>query len=216
MRVAALYAYPVKSCGAVALAQASFDVAGLAGDRRFALLDRAGRALTQREAPALARIVPRVAADGLHLDLGGLEQVFYPFEAFRDPLAAQSGPLEAYLGEPVRLVMLPSEARRAFVDAQPVLVVNAASVAALGLPDGLARYRANVVVEEAPALAELGWRRLHGADIELECIEACLRCEVVGQPALRRLAAVADMKFGVYCRVARGGRLRAGEALHAA
>ncbi|MFG2824157.1 MOSC domain-containing protein [Kitasatospora sp. NPDC048365] len=51
----ALHVYPLKSARGLDLAQVGAEPWGLAGDRRWMLADPAGRALTQRQNPALAR-----------------------------------------------------------------------------------------------------------------------------------------------------------------
>lgn len=52
-----LFVYPLKSARGIALHSGSVGVRGLAHDRRFMLVDPAGRFLTQREVPAMARLV---------------------------------------------------------------------------------------------------------------------------------------------------------------
>jgi uncharacterized protein YcbX len=78
-RIAALFVYPVKGCAGVAVATARVSVRGLAldaqppgvGDREFMLVDARGRFVSQREQPALARIRPTLARDGLVLEADG-------------------------------------------------------------------------------------------------------------------------------------------------
>ena len=238
MRVAALFAYPVKSCSALALDAADLDALGLAGDRRFAFVDGNGRALTQREHPQLATIRPSLDARALHLDLGGLGEFGVGRSAFTEPIgvdvwgarvqglaAPESAlaPAAHYLGAAVRLVLLDPSACRAFSDSQPVLVATTRMLARLNAvlaqPVGMERFRPNVVVDGD---AE-EWRSLRGEQVELEHSEPCGRCEMTtidqasgarrGQEPLRTLNERFDGKFGLYCRVARAGRLRVGETL---
>ncbi|MGJ8514451.1 MOSC domain-containing protein [Carnimonas bestiolae] len=56
VRVAALYCYPVKGLGAVALPHSVVGGEGLAWDRRWMVVDSAGRFVTQRQLPAMAAI----------------------------------------------------------------------------------------------------------------------------------------------------------------
>ncbi|MGW8282097.1 MAG: MOSC domain-containing protein [Gemmatimonadota bacterium] len=63
-RLTGLYLYPLKSAAALSVDRASVDAIGLAGDRRWMLVNQQGRALTQRELPRLARIHAIAAADG--------------------------------------------------------------------------------------------------------------------------------------------------------
>ncbi|WP_042391207.1 MOSC domain-containing protein [Streptacidiphilus melanogenes] len=63
-RLTALRIHPVKSFHAQALETASVEPWGLAGDRRWMLVQPDGEVLTQREDPRLARFQARVDADG--------------------------------------------------------------------------------------------------------------------------------------------------------
>jgi len=67
--VTSLHFYPIKSCRAVTLEQAFVGPRGLEvgriGDRRWMLADAAGRMVTQRERPALARVTIALEADRL-------------------------------------------------------------------------------------------------------------------------------------------------------
>ncbi|CAJ1447369.1 unnamed protein product [Effrenium voratum] len=61
-----LHRYPVKSCLGEELASAELVEEGILGDRSFVVESR-GRALTQREVPALARIAARLAPQKLQM-----------------------------------------------------------------------------------------------------------------------------------------------------
>jgi hypothetical protein len=223
VRIAALCAYPVKSCGAVALEEAALGPLGFANDRRFAFVGADGRTLTQRDQPLLAAIRPQLDAHGLRLDLGGVAQVKVPLDAFGLQAASD------FLGRPVRLVALEDGAKRAFVDAEPLLVVTIAALGALNsrleAPVGIERFRANVVIEGARLREELQWRSLAGDEAILECLAPCERCEVTtidqwsgarcGEEPLRSIKERFGGEFGIYCRVAHGGRLKRGESLRA-
>jgi uncharacterized protein YcbX len=117
--------------------------------------------------------------------------------------------------------MLDPQAPRAFVDSKPILVVTSEMLARLQMPEiGMERFRANVVLE-----GDREWRELRGEETVLEYAEPCSRCEVTtidqasgerrGPEPLRTLTERFAGNFGVYCRVARPGRLRRGEMLHA-
>ena len=56
MRVTGIFLYPLKSAAAFAVQGAELDRLGLAGDRRWMLVDGEARALTQRQVPRLARV----------------------------------------------------------------------------------------------------------------------------------------------------------------
>jgi uncharacterized protein YcbX len=75
--VAGLFAHPVKSCRAVALEQATVGPRGIELDRHWMFVDPAGRFVSQRTEPALARITALAEHDGdddgerLHLSAPG-------------------------------------------------------------------------------------------------------------------------------------------------
>lgn len=74
--------YPIKSCAGIALEQAEITSLGLAGggvrDREWMLVDVDGNLLTQREIPAMALVVPRVAGATLAVDAPGLSTLHIP------------------------------------------------------------------------------------------------------------------------------------------
>lgn len=221
MRISRLYIYPVKGCRAVAVDEAALGPLGLEHDRRFAFVGADGRAVTQREQPLLATIRPTVEQNALRLDFGGLTETAIAFDDFR----ARAVPLNVasnYLGVEVALVMLDADALRSFADSKPVLVTTTGMLAELGVPGvGMERFRPNVVLE-----GNEQWRELRGRDAVLEYVEPCSRCEVTtidqasgarrGPEPLRTLNERFAGNFGVYCGVARSGRLRRGETLSAA
>lgn len=53
MTLSGFFVYPVKSCVGVALTSAVLDRFGLAGDRRWLLVDADNRFLPQRSLPAM-------------------------------------------------------------------------------------------------------------------------------------------------------------------
>jgi uncharacterized protein YcbX len=74
MRVTSIHTYPIKGCYRVDQDRATVEPWGLAGDRRWLIVDAdTGRALTQREEPGLTRIrpVPLPAGGGLKLRTTG-------------------------------------------------------------------------------------------------------------------------------------------------
>ena len=67
MHLSGLLLYPVKSLRGVAVNAADIDALGLAGDRRFLVVDEVGRFLTQRSQARMALIA--TAIDATHLTL---------------------------------------------------------------------------------------------------------------------------------------------------
>lgn len=241
MRVAALYAYPVKACRGHALQSATLDALGFEGDRRFAFVLPGGTTLTQRDQPLLATISPEVDARELRLDLGGLQRLAVRLADFSSGMVVDvwgnrvearaapreaTGPVADYLGIELRLVALAPAARRGFADSEPVLVATTGMLASLNgklsSPVGMERFRPNVVLEGDDA----DWRTLRATEVLLERAKPCGRCEVTtidqasgarrGDEPLRTLNERFDGNFGIYCRVSRTGRLRVGETLQPA
>jgi uncharacterized protein YcbX len=99
------------------------------------------------------------------------------------------------LGRPCRLVRWSEQALRqvnpahartqsatAFTDGYPVLLMNEASVADLSQRAGkripMNRFRPNLVVKDAPAYAEDGWRKIRCGELELDVVKPCSRCAI--------------------------------------
>jgi uncharacterized protein YcbX len=236
VRVLELHIYPVKACRAVALDEAALGPLGLEHDRRFAFVDKNGRALTQREYPLLATVQPSLEADALHLDLGGLADLAIRSNEFPERVlvdvwgkriagraapASLVAPAAEYLGTRLQLVALDPSSERSFADSRPVLVTTIAMLAKLNVAEiGMERFRPNIVLEGAE-----GSTSLQGNEVLLERDKPCGRCEVTtidqasgarrGPEPLRTLTERFGGDFGVYYRVARPGRLRRGETLSA-
>jgi len=122
--------YPVKSCRGQELETAAVERWGLAGDRRWMLVDEAGETVTAREHRELLLIRPRLRADGgLEVSASGQDDLVVPRPAAggrlvdvtvfgRAPFGATPAGHEAdawfskILGEPVRLVFCDDPNRR--------------------------------------------------------------------------------------------------------
>lgn len=70
-RVSGLHLYPVKSLRGFAVDSADVDDLGLAGDRRFLVVDPTGRFLTQRALPRMALIATALSPDHLAISADG-------------------------------------------------------------------------------------------------------------------------------------------------
>ena len=66
--ILSLHTYPVKSCGGVTHTQVGVSPAGLAYDRQWAVIDDAGRLLTQRSHPRMALVQPALDETALFLN----------------------------------------------------------------------------------------------------------------------------------------------------
>ena len=209
MHVAALTLYPVKGLRGLSLDQAVVERCGLEGDRRWAVARPGGKVLTQRDLPAMARIDAWYEGDALRLEAagyGGVEArptdvpVTVDVWGARVPACAGSAAASAWLcrvlGAPCTLAYMADPAARAvtpdlarpgdvvsLADGFPLLVANAASVAdlngRLAVPVGAERFRANLLVDGAPAWAEDGWARIEAGPVIFRLASPCSRCKVI-------------------------------------
>jgi uncharacterized protein YcbX len=159
--LASVHIYPLKGCRAVDLGEAAVEPWGLAGDRRWLLVDSGFRFISQREHASMARLVVRYGPGaGITVSSEGYPPVFIATPGPAEPLkvtvwrstvlAAAAGPeadawFSAYLGEPARLVYLNDPTRRgvdpefgrdgdvvSFADGYPLLLTSAGSLGQLG------------------------------------------------------------------------------------
>jgi uncharacterized protein YcbX len=149
--------YPVKSCRGIGHDVAVLTEAGLEHDREWMFVTPAGRFLTQRETPALAKVEVAIGQDGLRLFAAGSGEVSVslndpgtprPVTVWRDRCVAfdQGDEVAAWatglLGREVRLVRFgptarrlsdpawtgPLEADNRFSDGFPLLILSRASL----------------------------------------------------------------------------------------
>ena len=79
MRLTYLATYPIKSCYRVETDSAEVEPWGLAGDRRWLVVDEQAKLITQRDCPRLGRIRPRYTQRGLVLEAPGAADLEVPF-----------------------------------------------------------------------------------------------------------------------------------------
>ncbi|CAM5296329.1 MULTISPECIES: MOSC domain-containing protein [Streptomyces] len=159
--VDSIHVHPVKAFRGLSPREAVVEPWGLAGDRRWALIDHGGKVVTQREQPRLALAAAEpLAGGGLRLSAPGRPPltVEVPEPAATVPVNVFGTKVEgvpadpaahawcsAYLGFEVRLVHMDDPATRrpvdpeyalpgemvSFADGYPLLVTTVASLAAL-------------------------------------------------------------------------------------
>jgi MOSC domain-containing protein len=158
--IASLHVYPVKSCRGIALDTSPVGERGLAFDREWMIVDRAGRFVTQRDLPHLALIEPSLTGAALELEAPGAPRLTVPLDlggtalpvtVWNDSFAAidQGDGAAAWLSSvlhlPLRLVRFDRAVRRlcnvtyvgdsgahtGFADAYPLLILSEASLADL-------------------------------------------------------------------------------------
>lgn len=150
--------YPVKSCRGQSLPSATVERCGLAGDRRWMLVDPRGRTVTARAEARLVLVTPQPTTSGLTLTAPGREPLVvevpeprptpvrvHASEVAATPAAADAHDwFSAYLDSPVRLVYLDDPERRttdpahtrpddrvSLADAYPILLTGTGSLDAL-------------------------------------------------------------------------------------
>jgi uncharacterized protein YcbX len=217
MRLGAIYTYPVKGCHRVTHDGARVEPWGLAGDRRWMIVDTEGVGVTQRDDAALVFLDAAVVPGALRLAAPGRETITIqePPPAYdmavkvftnrkaavpARPAGAEADAwLSEFLGSPVRLVFLHDPTAHVpgasaavgpmtFADGYPLLLANAASLAALNdwlleasdEPVPITRFRPNLVVDGAAPWAEDGWvgGRLRLGEVVFEAASLCDRCVV--------------------------------------
>jgi hypothetical protein len=160
VRLTALHVYPLKSAAGIAVGSVEVDEVGLRHDRRWMLVDDAGRFVSQRTHPRMALVRTALADGRLRVsapEAGTLELPMDPPEGggeidlirvwHSDRYAVDCGREAAewassFLGLPCRVVRAvepqgrervseEGKVRAGFADAEPALVVSLASLDAL-------------------------------------------------------------------------------------
>ena len=155
--LSAINRYPVKSCRGHQVPTASVEPWGLAGDRRWLVVDDEGQGMTAREHPRMLLVTPSLQADGglrlespdaPPLDVHVPEGEILPVKVHSSELAGTPAALDAsawfskIVGESARLIYLDDPTRRhpnprfarptdyvSFADAYPLLLATSASLA---------------------------------------------------------------------------------------
>ena len=158
-RLAAIHVYPIKSCAPLASTQAQVEPRGLAGDRRWMIVDAGGRFITGRQQPRLTLIRANPDGEALVLDAPGMAPLRLVPPAGGARLAstvwdstvpalpaddAAAAWISAYLGQPARFVFMDAACVRpvdprygaasdevSFADGYPLLLISQAALDAL-------------------------------------------------------------------------------------
>jgi len=123
-RLASITFYPLKSAAGVDLDASRIEARGLAGERRWMVVDPEGKCLTGREHPRIVLVRARIGDDGLRLEATGYPPVTVARAGARpvtirgaDTLGIDAGDeaaswLSALLEAPVRLVEMTDDCFR--------------------------------------------------------------------------------------------------------
>ncbi|MBA3516510.1 MAG: MOSC domain-containing protein [Rhizobiales bacterium] len=208
MQLVAVTIFPLKGARGIAVPAADMEPRGLKDDRRWMLVDPRGRCVTQREMPALARLVAEPIPQGIRLSFDGdAAEIEVPSaEADRIPvtiwnsslLLPEAKPAAKWLSrafaQPLGLVFQPDDARRpvedhaedidevSLADGFPILIVTTASFEALRREVGpdllMSRFRPNLVIDGAAAWEDDGWASIRVGAVEMDVVKPCPRCAV--------------------------------------
>ncbi|MHB8611529.1 MAG: MOSC domain-containing protein [Candidatus Dormibacteraceae bacterium] len=219
--VVEVWRYPVKSMAGERLHSCDVAETGLAGDRRWALVDgspnRAGKFLTIRQHELMLRYHARMTGDAVEVVTPGGAVVEMDGRLVAQLAAESSRPLSL------------RELEGANFDDSPVLLVNVATIAAFGAEVGMEldrrRFRANLYVDGFAPEEEVNWigRRVALGEVELEVVSRCERCVIITRDPgttvaapelLRALTETHDKCLGVYCQVTGPGRVSVGDPVH--
>ena len=160
MELASIVVHPIKSCRGIEVARARVEKRGLAGDRRWMLVDERGVFVSQREEPRLSLVDVAIEGDEILVAQRDAGELRLPRTIAEGPRAAvdvwkrpihgrvhEEGSrwFSRWLGRPLRLVHLPDVepsplvSKRALpgeevssADGYPLLVCTIASLDALG------------------------------------------------------------------------------------
>lgn len=237
MHLSAIYRYPLKSAAGESLQHCDSDAFGLQGDRRWLLVDAQGEFVSQRSTAVLCLLAAQRTDSGLALNFKGEHRQVMRPEADAPRLTvrvwgdsvealcaddASSQWISGQLRQPLRLVYMPDDARRAvdpdyavggetvsFADGFPLLLLSSAAMDALNqrlpAPVPVDRFRPNLVIQGAEAHAEDGWRQLRIGDALVELVKPCSRCVI---PSINQANAERDSSIN---RTLAGYRRRDGQ-----
>lgn len=155
-RLSGLHLYPIKSCAPLSVESAQVEARGLRHDRRWMVVDPAGRFITGRELPRLTLVHAVPDGDGLSLHAPDMPALRVPVPRTDEVLPvtvwksdvgarpcdpAADAWLGTFLGQPVRLVHMDAGVHRpvasdcaqpgdevSFADAYPLLLITRAAL----------------------------------------------------------------------------------------
>ena len=154
-----IWRYPIKSCRGERLSAAVVEPWGIAGDRRWMVVDADGAPVTAREYPQMLLVTPRLGGGLITLSSPEMPDLTVPVPSGQDlvPVSVWASDLTAapagdeaatwltkVIGDPVRLVYLDDPTRRptnpayseaddrvSFADGYPLLLTTEESLSAL-------------------------------------------------------------------------------------
>ena len=221
LRISQLFIHPIKSCGSIAVNEAPLIDTGFEYDREWMVVDQHGDLVTQRDLPRMTLIRPTLRQSDLMLRAPGMLALHLQLDAvegncrvrvWNDTVDAfDMGDLAAQwfsdcLGKPsLRLARFHPdvrrlanaqwtgtfEARTAFADQFPLLVLSTASLAELNRRLAAAGHAAVTMQRFRPNVVIDGLTDAHGEDfidtltvdspdgpVVLKLVKPCSRCSI--------------------------------------
>jgi uncharacterized protein len=193
LRIAQLFVHPIKSCGGIAVEQATLIDTGFEYDREWMVADAHGEFVSQRELPRMALVQPALRANDMVLRAPGMLALHLRLDAVEGACrvrvwddevdAFDMGDLAAqwfsdFLGQRLRLARFDPDARRlasarwtgaieartAFSDGFPLLVTSTASLDELNRRLVAAGHAAVSMQRFRPNVVLEGLPDAHGED----------------------------------------------------
>jgi hypothetical protein len=193
LRIAQLFVHPIKSCGAIAVDQATLIDTGFEFDREWMVVDCHGEFASQRELPRMALVQPTLRAEDMVLRAPGMLALHLRLDAVEGACrvrvwddevdAFDMGDLAAqwfsdFLGQPLRLARFDPDAMRlasarwtgaikactAFADGFPLLVASTASLDELNRRMAAGGHAAVTMQRFRPNVVLDGIADAHGED----------------------------------------------------
>ena len=204
MKVSGIYIYPVKSCKGITLQSSDVSNLGLENDRRWLIVDRDMKFITQRQFPKMALIEPMIRNKNLFLNAPGIQEIEVPsykkyvnVKVWNDEcLAYDQGKkvsqwLSTFLEQECSLVEISTcdkrssrdrKSRIAFSDGYPLLIISEASLDDLNNrlkePLPMNRFRPNIVIADCKPYEEDTLQQVKINDVILTGATECTRCSI--------------------------------------
>ncbi|MGR6981445.1 MOSC domain-containing protein [Testudinibacter sp. P27/CKL/0425] len=197
--------YPIKSTQATRVSNALVQPSGLEFDRTFMLTEPDGTFITARKHGGLFAFTALPTAQGLWVRHQGGSAVEVRYQDFQqaqncevwgnhfDSLLAPEA-INAWFSEKLqtavqlrwtgfasqrRIKRYPEQAL-SFADGYPLLLTNQASLAAVQqqcpVDIEMAQFRANLVIDNAPAFSENQWKTIQIGEVRFINAKPCIRC----------------------------------------
>ena len=197
--------YPIKSTQPTSVSQALVQPYGLEFDRTFMLTELDGNFITARKDAELFALTALPTAQGLwvkHQD-GSAIEIFYRDFTQQNVCQVWGNQFNAFIAaehvnqwfsqkiqravqlrwtgfESQRRIKRYPEQALSFADGYPLLLTNSNSLSAVQahcpVTIKMAQFRANIVIDHAPAFSENQWKQIQIGEVRFINAKPCIRC----------------------------------------